>query len=93
MLDSVEMVSAEHDKTLWVVAGHTDGVGDESLNLGLSQQRASTISGYLRSKSILAGRLDTTGFGETQPIARNTSPEGKKLNRRVEITLLPITAG
>ena len=93
ILDSVALVIAEYDKTLVVVAGHTDSVGDESFNLGLSQQRASCVSGYLRSKSILADRIDTTGFGETQPIARNTSPEGKKLNRRVEITLLPITAG
>ena len=93
ILDSVALVIAEYDKTLVVVAGHTDSVGDESFNLGLSQQRASCVSGYLRSKSILADRIDTTGFGETQPIAINSSPEGKQLNRRVEITLLPITAG
>jgi outer membrane protein OmpA-like peptidoglycan-associated protein len=90
VLDSVALVIAEYDKTLVVVAGHTDSDGDEGFNMGLSQQRALSVSGYLRSKGILGDRLDATGFGERQPIASNGNSAGKQLNRRVEITLLPI---
>ncbi len=90
VLDSVALVIAEYDKTLVVVAGHTDSDGNERFNLDLSRQRATSVSDYLRSKAILADRLDVTGFGESQPLASNENAEGKQLNRRVEITLLPI---
>lgn len=93
VLDSVALVIAEYDKTLVVVAGHTDSDGADSFNLDLSRQRAASVSGYLRSKDILADRIDTTGFGERQPIASNGDAKGKQLNRRVEITLLPIAQG
>ena len=73
------------------IAGHTDSDGGERFNLDLSQQRASSVSGYLRSKKILPLRLETIGFGESQPLAENDSAAGKQLNRRVELTLLPIT--
>ena len=58
--------------------------------MGLLQQRASSVSGYLRSKGILGYRLEATGFGECQPIASNGNSAGRQLNRRVAITLLPI---
>ena len=93
VLDSVALVIAEYDKTLVVVGGHTDSDGGESFNLGLSQKRARSVSDFLQSKDILAERLEATGFGESQPIANNNNAEGKQLNRRVEITLLPIAAG
>jgi outer membrane protein OmpA-like peptidoglycan-associated protein len=92
VLDSVALVIAEYDKTLVVVAGHTDSDGSDSFNQDLSQRRASSVSKYLISQGILPVRLETIGFGEAQPIATNNSAEGKQLNRRVEITLLPITA-
>lgn len=92
VLDSVALVIAEYDKTLVVVAGHTDSDGSDSFNQDLSQRRASSVSTYLISQGILPVRLETIGFGEAEPIATNASAEGKQLNRRVEITLLPITA-
>ena len=82
---------AEYDKTMVVVAGHTDTYGGERFNLDLSKPRASSVSGYLRSKKMLPIRLEATGFGESQPLAENDSAAGKQLNRRVELTLLPIT--
>ena len=91
VLDSVALVIAEYDKTLVVVAGHTDSDGSDSFNQDLSQRRAGSVSEYLISQGILPVRLETVGFGEAQPIAGNNSAEGKQLNRRVEITLLPIT--
>lgn len=90
VLDSVALVIAEYDKTLVVVAGHTDSDGSDSFNQDLSQRRAGSVSEYLISQGILPVRLETVGFGEAQPIAGNNSAEGKQLNRRVEITLLPI---
>ncbi len=90
VLDSVALVLEEYDKTLVVVAGHTDSDGGAAFNEGLSERRAQSVSGYLVSQSILPIRLETVGFGERQPISGNDSAAGKQLNRRVEITLLPI---
>ncbi len=91
VLDSVALVIEEYDKTLVVVAGHTDSDGGAAFNENLSERRAQSVSGYLVSQSILTDRLETIGFGERQPIAGNDSAAGKQLNRRVEITLLPIS--
>ena len=91
VLDSVALVIAEYDKTLVVVAGHTDSDGSASFNQDLSQRRAASVSDYLVSQSILPVRLETVGFGEAEPIAGNNTAEGKQQNRRAEITLLPIT--
>lgn len=92
VLDSVVLVLEEYNKTLVVVAGHTDSDGSESYNKNLSQLRAHAVSDYLASKGVDAVRLETVGFGESQPIASNDTAEGKQVNRRVEITLLPASS-
>lgn len=91
VLNSVALVLQEFDKTIVVVAGHTDSKGSNEYNKRLSEQRAASVSSYLRSKNILADRLETIGFGEEQPIASNETEAGRSQNRRVEITLLPVT--
>lgn len=91
VLDSVTLVLKEYDKTLVVVGGHTDSDGSESYNQSLSVQRASSVSGYFQSQGVNSVRLEPVGFGETQPVATNASPQGKQSNRRVEITLVPAT--
>ncbi len=91
VLDSVALVLEEYSRTLVVVAGHTDSDGTAEFNQRLSQRRAQSVSGYLASQSILPDRLETLAFGESQPIASNDNAAGKQLNRRVEITLLPIS--
>ncbi|WP_159817922.1 OmpA family protein [Colwellia sp. 20A7] len=91
VLDSVVLVLKEFDKTLIVVAGHTDSSGSDALNQRLSVQRAQSVSGYLGAAGILNDRIESIGFGETQPVANNSTEAGKELNRRVEITLLPVT--
>jgi len=90
VLNSVALVIKEFDQTLVVVAGHTDSSGDASYNQSLSVKRAASVSNYLRNQGVIPERLETTGFGESQPVASNNTPEGKAQNRRVEITLLPV---
>lgn len=92
VLDSVVLVLQEFDKTLIVVAGHTDSTGSKALNQSLSERRATSVSTYLKIEGVITERLEIVGFGETQPVADNNTKAGKELNRRVEITLLPITA-
>jgi outer membrane protein OmpA-like peptidoglycan-associated protein len=70
------------------IAGHTDNVGKEDDNIKLSQQRAETIRNYLLKKGIQASRVTAKGYGATQPIADNTTEEGRQLNRRTEVRIL-----
>lgn len=91
VLDSVVLVIKEFDKTVLEVAGHTDSDGSDSSNLTLSQGRANSVANYLRGKGVKPERLTTIGYGEARPVADNGTAEGKALNRRVELTLLPVT--
>ena len=91
VLNSVALVLKEFDKTVVDVAGHADSTGPDDKNLDLSQRRAGSVSSYLASQGINAQRLIATGYGETRPIASNDTAEGRAQNRRVEITLLPVT--
>ncbi|WP_221799736.1 OmpA family protein [Oceanobacter mangrovi] len=91
VLDSVAIVLKEYDKTLVVVAGHTDSDGSADFNQKLSEERANSVSNYLKSQGINQVRLEPVGFGESQPLASNSTAEGKQQNRRVEITLVPAT--
>ena len=91
VLDSVALVLEEFDKTIIVVAGYTDNVGSDEYNQSLSEQRAKSVASYLKGKKVIAARFETVGFGEKSPIADNGTSEGRALNRRVELTLLPIT--
>ena len=93
VLDSVALVLNELDQTFVEVAGHTDSTGTEAYNQSLSERRASSVSAYLRSREVLPDRLITVGVGETRPIATNDTAAGRSLNRRVEITIVPVTAG
>ena len=91
VLDSVVLVLQEFDQTLIEAAGHTDSTGSESYNQDLSENRANSVGRYLTDKGISAERVLTIGHGETRPIASNKSPAGRDQNRRVELTLVPIT--
>jgi len=65
------------------IEGHTDNVGSDDLNQGLSQRRAESVKAYLVQQGIAASRLTAVGMGETQPLADNTSDSGRQQNRRV----------
>jgi outer membrane protein OmpA-like peptidoglycan-associated protein len=70
------------------IEGHTDSDGDEAANLKLSQARALSVKTYLESKGIVASRIESEGYGETQPIDSNATPEGKAKNRRTVFRVL-----
>lgn len=84
----------ELNKLLWTlrqntnmqieIRGHTDNEGDEKSNLALSEARAKAVYQYLVGRGIAVERLSYKGFGETQPVADNTTAEGKRQNRRTE---------
>jgi outer membrane protein OmpA-like peptidoglycan-associated protein len=91
ILDSVALVLKEFDKTLVEVAGHTDSTGSEQYNQTLSERRAGSVAAYLTSRGVAGERLMVVGGGEKYPIASNDTPTGRQLNRRVEITIVPLT--
>lgn len=68
------------------IVGHTDNIGNQEENLMLSLQRAEAVKNYLISQGVVADRLSTEGVGATQPIADNATEEGRRQNRRIEIT-------
>lgn len=92
VLNSVAIVLDEYEKTTVDVVGHTDSVGSESYNQRLSEQRAQSVAEYLSGQGVLPARLLMAGRGETQPIASNSTPEGRAQNRRVNIQIVPIVA-
>lgn len=92
VLGSVSKVLAEFDKTVVEVAGHTDSDGSRSYNQSLSERRASSVAKYFRTQGINHQRLMTVGMGETAPVASNETAADKQTNRRVEITMVPVTA-
>jgi len=91
VLDAVAEVLKEYKSTMIQVAGHTDSTGGDKYNLMLSQQRAQSVANILGGFGVEQVRMDTVGFGETQPIASNGTASGREQNRRVELTLLPYT--
>ncbi len=91
VLGSVATVLDEFDQTVIEVAGHTDSVGAEDYNQRLSEQRAASVAAFLRTRGILPERMIEVGMGELRPIASNETEAGRQHNRRVELTLVPLT--
>jgi outer membrane protein OmpA-like peptidoglycan-associated protein len=90
-LNSVALVFQEFDQTLIDVAGHTDSDGSDDYNQDLSRRRAGSVARYLSSQQVGRDRFSVDGRGEGEPIASNASARGKQQNRRVEITIQPLT--
>lgn len=91
VLDSVALVLEEYEKTLIEVAGHTDSTGSAEYNQRLSERRAESVARYLESQGVRSQRIATAGFGEEHPVADNSTERGRQANRRVELTLVPLT--
>jgi outer membrane protein OmpA-like peptidoglycan-associated protein len=70
------------------ISGHTDNVGGDAINQKLSENRAKAVVDYLTSKGISTARLISKGYGKTQPIANNSTEEGRALNRRTEFKII-----
>ena len=92
VLNSVGKVLGEFEQTVVEVAGHTDSTGSEAYNQRLSERRAQSVSSYLTAQNVIPQRLITMGMGELRPVADNTTASGRQANRRVEITMVPVTA-
>lgn len=93
VLNSVGKVLDEYEQTVVEVAGHTDSTGSNAYNQSLSERRAGSVSAYLGSQGVMSQRLITIGMGESRPFSDNTTESGRQANRRVEITMVPVTAG
>jgi outer membrane protein OmpA-like peptidoglycan-associated protein len=93
VLNSVGLVLNEFEQTVVEVAGHTDSTGTDAYNQQLSERRAASVTSYLGTRSVLRDRFIEVGMGEARPIADNSTEAGRQANRRVEITLVPLTAG
>ena len=72
------------------IGGHTDNVGDEKANQTLSENRANTVYKYLISNKINLSRLTFKGYGESSPMAENTSEDGRQKNRRTEFKIVKL---
>jgi outer membrane protein OmpA-like peptidoglycan-associated protein len=92
VLNSVVLVLNEYNKTLINIYGHTDSVGSDVYNQGLSERRADSVKQYLISQQVNPDRVAAVGFGKTRPIADNGTEEGRQQNRRVELELAPLTS-
>jgi OmpA-OmpF porin, OOP family len=69
------------------IVGHTDSVGDKTVNQRLSETRASSVKKYLVLKGLQPNNIRTSGKGDSSPVASNDTAEGRALNRRVDITV------
>jgi len=77
----------KYEDTEILIAGHTDNIGDADYNQNLSLERANSVADYLAAENVGRGRFIIKGFGETEPVATNETPEGRQKNRRVEIAI------
>ncbi|WP_179348517.1 OmpA family protein [Winogradskyella pacifica] len=87
VLQSMVAIFKEYPQANFSLEGHTDSDGSKSMNQALSERRASAVRDYLIANGISADRLTAAGFGESNPIASNSTSAGKKENRRVEVKL------
>ncbi|MDT8320257.1 MAG: OmpA family protein [Xanthomonadales bacterium] len=88
ILNEAAALLQTHERVVVEVAGHTDSIGTESYNQGLSERRAKAVLEYLVEKDVKASRLKARGYGESMPVASNDTNEGRAENRRVELIVL-----
>lgn len=87
-LDLLVKMMNEHKSMVIQLEGHTDYLGDPGKNMKLSQQRVDAVRDYLVGKGIHKNRIKLKAFGGTMPLSRDNTPEGHRLNRRVEVRIL-----
>jgi outer membrane protein OmpA-like peptidoglycan-associated protein len=88
-LEEIGRMLEDHPELRISIVGHTDSDGDDSHNADLSERRANAVREYMiQTYGIDAGRLESEGKGESEPVADNGTPEGKQQNRRVELIRL-----
>ncbi|WP_240220580.1 OmpA family protein [Rheinheimera hassiensis] len=90
VFNDIAKVLRDYEKTMLVIAGHTDDTGAYQYNMTLSQARADSVKQYLTAQNVQAIRIETQGYGPSYPIVPNTSEANRALNRRVEIHIEPV---
>ena len=86
-LQEMADVFQNYPDTTIIVEGHADSTGSAAYNQRLSERRADSVAGYLQNLGVRGSRIDTLGYGESQPRATNTTASGRQMNRRVEINV------
>jgi outer membrane protein OmpA-like peptidoglycan-associated protein len=86
-LTSLATILNKYPDTNILLEGHTDSDGTEEHNLNLSELRAKSVANYLASQQVMEPRFTTMGYGESQPVADNSTASGKSQNRRVEVAI------
>ena len=89
-LDQVAQTLSQYNQTFVDVYGHTDSTGGDAINIPLSRNRAQSVADYLSSRGVQSARLGTQGFGSSEPVASNSTLDGRAQNRRVEIKIVPV---
>lgn len=89
VLNSVARVLNKYNNSTVLVSGHTDSTGSAEYNLNLSRERAASVAAYLQGQGVKESRFEVMGLGSSNPIASNDTPNGRSLNRRVEIKIIP----
>ena len=89
LLNKLAGILMEYPDTNVIVVGHTDSTGADAYNMTLSQNRAFAVTNFFTNKGLISSRFTTNWFGEEQPIADNTTAEGRSKNRRVNIAIVP----
>jgi OmpA-OmpF porin, OOP family len=93
-LEEIGTMLKQHPDLRLSIEGHTDSDGEADYNQTLSEERAAAVKDYLvQTDGIAADRLETMGFGESKPVADNSTSEGKQQNRRVELVRLDQGSG
>ena len=87
-LDRLVKLMGERETMTVEIAGHTDAVGTEEYNMGLSRRRSNAVQQYLTGKGVKSARIKVSYFGESQPAATNDTDEGREKNRRVEFKII-----
>jgi len=88
-LDKVSDILERYNRTQINVVGHTDSVGSNAYNQGLSRKRAESVAYYVERRGVQSFRVRTEGRGESEPRASNATEAGRQLNRRVELLIIP----
>jgi outer membrane protein OmpA-like peptidoglycan-associated protein len=88
-LNTIASTLKEYNQTVVEVSGHTDSIGSDAANQVLSERRANSVASYLIGQGVQRERFEIVGMGERYPVASNDTEQGRALNRRVEIRLLP----
>ena len=86
-LSQLATILNKYEDTNILLAGHTDSTGSDEHDLELSRRRAQSVANYLATQNVNSARFSTQGYGKSDPIASNDTPEGRAQNRRVEVAI------